>query len=255
MDGDAAPFTSDWNEYGMSRFFAPIVLTVGQTVSLPETIFHHWVRVLRAQVGDQATLFHGQGGEFLVTLTEISKKSAMVRVESFDPIDRTPSTQVTLGQVMSKGDRMDYAIQKATELGVHQIQLLISERCEMRLKYDRDQKKIEHWQQVAIAACEQCGMNRIPQILPPLPLEDWLQTVDQPRRFVMSLSSQPVQPNFADQRPACVLVGPEGGLSEAEIVQCEQAGFVRWQLGQRVLRTETAPIVALAYLTACDSFI
>jgi 16S rRNA (uracil1498-N3)-methyltransferase len=254
MDGDAATPSSNWNEHGMSRFFAPIVLTVGHTIPLPETIFHHWVRVLRAQVGDQATLFHGQGGEFLVTLTEISKKSAMVQVESFDPIDRTPNTQVILGQVMSKGDRMDYAIQKATELGVHQIQLLVSERCEMRLKYDRDQKKIEHWQQVAIAACEQCGMNRIPEILAPISLEDWLQTVDSPRRFVLSLSSTPITPTFDDYRAVSLVVGPEGGLSEREIECCEQAGFLRWQLGHRVLRTETAPIVALSYLTACDSF-
>ena len=238
----------------MSRFFAPIELTVGQTVGLPESVFHHWVRVLRAQVGDQATLFNGKGGEFLVTLATIEKKTAHAHVTSFDPINRTPATQVTLGQVMSKGDRMDYAIQKATELGVYQIQLLISERCEMRLKYERDQKKIEHWQQVAIAACEQCGMNRVPQILAPLSLEDWLQTVDQPRRLVMCLSSQPQPPDFSDQRPVSLLVGPEGGLSEAEIVRCEHAGFVRWQLGQRVLRTETAPIVGLAYLTASDSF-
>ena len=140
----------------MSRFYADIPLAIDTNVELPEMVFHHWTRVLRAKVGDQATLFNGVGGEYEVELTEINKKDAQARVLSFNPIDRTEPYFVTLGQVMSKGDRMDYAIQKSTEMGVGEIQLLTSERCEMRLKYDRDQKKIDHWQQVAIAACEQC---------------------------------------------------------------------------------------------------
>lgn len=111
-----------------------------QTTELTETVFHHWVKVLRAQVGDAATLFNGQGGEYNVELCDVSKKTASVMVQSFNPANRTPKFKALLGQVMSKGDRMDYAIQKAVELGVAEIQLLTSERCEMRLKYDRDQK-------------------------------------------------------------------------------------------------------------------
>ncbi|KAF1025376.1 MAG: Ribosomal RNA small subunit methyltransferase E [Acinetobacter bereziniae] len=125
----------------MPRFYIETDLAVDTTVELTETVFHHWVKVLRAQVGEQATLFSGQGGEYEVRLTEVPKKSASVSVKSFHPDNRTPSFNALLGQVMSKGDRMDYAIQKAVELGISQIQLLTSERCEMRLKYDRDQKK------------------------------------------------------------------------------------------------------------------
>ncbi len=124
----------------MNRFFIETELTVGSTIQLTESVFHHWVRVLRAQLQEQATLFNGQGGEYLATLTEINKKNAFITIESFNPTNRNAPFKAILGQVMSKGDRMDYAIQKATELGVSKIQLLTSERCEMRLKYDRDQK-------------------------------------------------------------------------------------------------------------------
>jgi 16S rRNA (uracil1498-N3)-methyltransferase len=232
----------------MSRFYTPIELTVGQTIPLPETVFHHWVRVLRAQHGDTAILFNGQGGEYQVALSHIDKKSAQVDIQHFNAEDRTAAIHVTLGQVMSKGDRMDYAIQKATELGVQTIQLLVSERCEMRLKYDRDQKKIEHWQQVAVAACEQCGLNRVPQVLAPLTLDEWLHQCTDPLRLVLALSDSPNPiPTVLPDRVS-ILVGPEGGLSETEITLCETKMFHRWQLGPRVLRTETAPIVALTCL-------
>jgi 16S rRNA (uracil1498-N3)-methyltransferase len=232
----------------MSRFYTPIELTVGQTISLPETVFHHWVRVLRAQQGDTAILFNGQGGEYTVQLTHVDKKSATVDIQHFNSDDRAAAIQVILGQVMSKGDRMDYAIQKATELGVHTIQLLVSERCEMRLKYDRDQKKIEHWQQVAIAACEQCGLNLIPQVLPPISLTDWLAQCDTPLRLVLALNASPNPLPHPLPKRVSILVGPEGGLSETEITLCESKMFHRWQLGPRVLRTETAPVVALSHL-------
>lgn len=235
----------------MSRFYCPQPLKLEQDFALPEDIFHHWVKVLRAKVGDSATLFNGQGGEYCATLTAIDKKQAHVQLSHFDPIDRAPRTAVTLGQVMSKGDRMDYAIQKATELGVQTIQLLLSERCEMRLKYDRDQKKIDHWQHIAIAACEQCGLNRVPQVLAPLALADWLAQVNSARRYVLALSAQQAPSNLHHNGAVSLLVGPEGGLSEAELQQAEGFGFMRWQLGARVLRTETAPIVALSQLTLC----
>ena len=155
----------------MPRFYIETDLTVDVNIQLTETVFHHWVKVLRAQVGDKATLFNGQGGEYDAELIEVSKKSASVQITTFNPDNRTPTFTALLGQVMSKGDRMDYAIQKAIELGVSEIQLLTSERCEMRLKYDRDQKKIDHWQGIAIAACEQCGMNIVPKIQAPQSLK------------------------------------------------------------------------------------
>ena len=232
----------------MPRFFIEADLAVDTHVELTETVFHHWVKVLRAQVGESATLFNGQGGEYQVTLTEVNKKSASVLVNHFNPDDRTPKFTTLLGQVMSKGDRMDYAIQKAVELGVSEIQLLTSERCEMRLKYDRDQKKIDHWQGIAIAACEQCGLNRVPQILAPLSLEKWLETTLPNTKLVLAPNKDQVNVLQNATQDIALLIGPEGGLSEAEITAANQVGFLNWCIGERVLRTETAPVVALSIL-------
>lgn len=230
----------------MNRFFIETHLSVGTEVELSEAVFHHWCRVLRAQQDERAILFNGQGGEYLVSLSKIEKKTAYVQILEFRADNRTPHVQVTLGQVMSKGDRMDYAIQKATELGVHTIQLLTSERCEMRLKYERDQKKIEHWQGIAIAACEQCQMNIVPQILAPISVQEWTTHSDADLKLVMALTQQNlVLPTPLPQNIA-LLVGPEGGLSEKEIDFAIQQGFQAWTIGHRVLRTETAPIVAMS---------
>ena len=232
----------------MNRFYIETELNTSNTIELTESVFHHWVRVLRAKVKEQAIFFNGKGGEYRVTLTEINKKNAFVSVDHFEAIDRTAPFKVILGQVMSKGDRMDYAIQKATELGVTTIQLLTSDRCEMRLKYDRDQKKLDHWQSVAVAACEQCGMNIVPKVLAPISIEEWIQTDLPISRFVMAPNKD--QKNvLLDALPElALLIGPEGGLSESEIGLSNQHGFVNWCIGDRVLRTETAPVVALSIL-------
>lgn len=233
----------------MNRFFIETELTVGSTIQLTESVFHHWVRVLRAQLQEQATLFNGKGGEYLATLTEINKKNASVTIENFNPANRNAPFKAVLGQVMSKGDRMDYAIQKATELGVSQIQLLTSERCEMRLKYDRDQKKLDHWQAVAISACEQCGLNLVPEVLAPISLNEWLSSSELPHsKFVLAPEKEQKDVLAGIQPELALLIGPEGGLSENEITQANQAGFMNWCIGDRVLRTETAPVVALSIL-------
>lgn len=232
----------------MPRFYIETDLAVETTVELTETVFHHWVKVLRAQVGEKATLFNGQGGEYKVTLTEVAKKTASVFVNSFNPDNRTPHFTALLGQVMSKGDRMDYVIQKAVELGVSKIQLLTSERCEMRLKYDRDQKKIDHWQGIAIAACEQCGMNIVPEILAPLSLQDWLKIELPETKLVLAPEKEQTNVLKDATKDIVLLIGPEGGLSEAEIIVANDHGFKNWCIGNRVLRTETAPVVALSIL-------
>ena len=232
----------------MNRFYIEAELNTGNTIELTESVFHHWVRVLRAKEQEQAIFFNGKGGEYRVTLTEINKKNAFVSVDHFEPADRTPPFKVVLGQVMSKGDRMDYAIQKATELGVTTIQLLTSERCEMRLKYDRDQKKLDHWQSVAVAACEQCGMNIVPKVLAPISIEEWIQTDLPISRFVMAPNKDQKNVLLDAQPELALLIGPEGGLSESEIELSNQHGFVNWCIGDRVLRTETAPVVALSIL-------
>ncbi|ENV37860.1 MULTISPECIES: 16S rRNA (uracil(1498)-N(3))-methyltransferase [Acinetobacter] len=232
----------------MNRFYIETELNTGNTIELTESVFHHWVRVLRAKEQEQAIFFNGKGGEYLVTLTEINKKNAFVSVDQFNELDRTAPFNVILGQVMSKGDRMDYAIQKATELGVTTIQLLTSDRCEMRLKYDRDQKKLDHWQSVAIAACEQCGLNKVPQILPPIALNDWVKSELPTSRFVLAPNKNQENVLLKSDNHLALLIGPEGGLSEVEIETANQNNFQNWCIGDRVLRTETAPVVALSIL-------
>lgn len=232
----------------MNRFYIEAELNVGRILELTESVFHHWVRVLRAKEQEQAIFFNGQGGEYLVTLTAINKINAFVSVNHFEASDRTPPFKVILGQVMSKGDRMDYAIQKATELGVGTIQLLTSDRCEMRLKYERDQKKLEHWQSVAIAACEQCGMNRIPKIIPPIHVNDWVISELPNSRFVLAPNKDQKNVLLDSSDNIALLIGPEGGLSEAEIDFANQNHFQNWCIGDRILRTETAPVVALSIL-------
>ncbi len=232
----------------MNRFYIETELNTGNTIELTESVFHHWVRVLRAKEQEQAIFFNGKGGEYLVTLTEIHKKNAFVSVDQFNELDRTAPFNVILGQVMSKGDRMDYAIQKATELGVTTIQLLTSDRCEMRLKYDRDQKKLDHWQSVAIAACEQCGLNKVPQILPPIALNDWVKSELPTSRFVLAPNKNQENVLLKSDNHLALLIGPEGGLSEVEIETANQNNFQNWCIGDRVLRTETAPVVALSIL-------
>lgn len=231
-----------------NRFFIEADLIVGQKIELTETVFHHWVRVLRAKLGESAIFFNGKGGEHIVSLCEINKKNAFVEILSFDPDNRTAPFNAVLGQVMSKGDRMDYAIQKAVELGVTTIQLLTSERCEMRLKYDRDQKKLDHWYGVAVAACEQCGLNVVPTLLPPISLTQWIASDLPTTRLVLAPNKEQNTVLKQESRDIALLIGPEGGLSSEEIELANRYGFENWCIGERVLRTETAPVVALSIL-------
>lgn len=231
------------------RFFVPMSLTPNEAIDLPDEVYHHWCKVLRAKVGDRATLFNGQGGEYTVILTDINKKHATVFVDAFTPINRVPPYQVTLIQAMSKGERMDYTIQKACEMGVYAIQLMTSERSE-QLRYERDNKKLIHWQKIAISACEQCGLNLIPNILPPIPLAQAAADCQDDLKIIMSLSDETHRfiPTTTLPTTISLLVGAEGGLSEHEISLCHTQGFLSWTIGERVLRTETAGVVGLSGL-------
>ncbi|OAV13284.1 RsmE family RNA methyltransferase [Moraxella catarrhalis] len=198
----------------MPRFFVDTPLTtnlIGQIITLPDHVTHHWCKVLRASVGDCAFLFDGMGGEYTVTLTHIDKK--------------------------------------ATEMGVHCIHLLTSDRCQAHLKYDRDFKKIAHWQSVAVAACEQCGMNIVPNIIAPILLDEWVANCQDELKLVLALSENNPACNKLLPKNISLLIGAEGGLSPREIDLAIHHGFVPWRIGERVLRTETAPVVALSALT------
>lgn len=264
--------------------------SIGSNIELTDNIFHHWCRVLRANVGDRGILFDGFGGEYQVQLQTIGKKQATVTLLAYNNDNRTPPFKTKIGLVMSRGDRTDYAIQKSTELGATAIQLLTSHHGEVNLKPAQIDKKLLHWQQVAIAACEQCGLNKPPLILAPLPIKSWLQqsstetlaldkavspittplsydpyykvlNTQADLRLQMSTPAigQPTRPEaltkvLAQNIPYLeLLVGPEGGLSLDERKQAEKNGFLAWQIGSRILRTETAPVVALAALHALSS--
>ena len=195
--------------------------------------------------GDLLQLFDGSGQEFRATLVEVGKKRVVVQIDEQFAGQIDSPLQIHLGQGLSRGERMDWAIQKATELGVTEITPIFSERCEVRLKDERADKRLLHWRQVAISACEQCGRSRVPVIHPPVLLADWLKQTQAELKLVL----HPVaEPWVSHAKPATLafLIGPEGGLSDTEVDQAKGAGFHAARLGPRVLRTETAPVVALA---------
>lgn len=227
----------------LSRFFIDAPLALG-THSLPEAAAHYIGRVLRLPAGAAVQLFDGSGMEFRGELGEVGKKQVSVELKEALPGMPESPLRIHLGQGLSRGERMDWAIQKATELGVAEITPIVSERCEVRLKDERADKRLAHWRQIAISACEQCGRSVIPQINPPVTLADWLP-VEAALKLVLHPVAEPLTTHPAPQTLA-FLIGPEGGLSDAEVEQASRAGFLPARLGPRVLRTETAPVVALS---------
>lgn len=236
----------------MTRIHLPGPLTPGQDARLPDSAFRHLVQVLRATPGTPFIAFDGQGGECEAELVEVAKREARYRVLKHLAVDRESPLDLSLAQCVSKGDRMDYTLQKAVELGITRIQPLLSARSVVRMDAERWDKKLEHWQGVIVGACEQSGRTRIPELLPVQPLPGWLEagggrglglTLDPEGRH--SLRELP-----AAQGPVTLLVGPEGGLSPAELDHARRAGFVGIRMGPRILRTETAGVAALAALQA-----
>ncbi|MCL7462191.1 16S rRNA (uracil(1498)-N(3))-methyltransferase [Pseudomonas sp. NW5] len=228
----------------LSRFFIDTPLSLG-THTLSETQTHYMTRVLRLGSGDALQLFDGSGWEFRATLGALSKKSATVELhERIAGLPESP-LHLHLGQGLSRGERMDWAIQKATELGVSEITPIVSSRCEVRLRDERADKRLAHWQQVAISACEQCGRSVVPVIHPPVALESWLASLQADLKLVLHPVAAPLESHV---RPASLafLIGPEGGLSDEEVQAAQRSGFQAARLGPRVLRTETAPVVALS---------
>ncbi|SEI81809.1 16S rRNA (uracil1498-N3)-methyltransferase [Allopseudospirillum japonicum] len=234
-----------------TRIYHPAPLIEGARISLSEPASRHLGLVLRKNLGDPVEIFDGQGHRCQAHITFIKRQQ--VEVELKTPYAGLASSplNIHLGQVMSKGERMDYVVQKATELGVTQITPLTSERCEVRLKNDREQRKIDHWQHVAISACEQSGSDFVPQLAPICKLSDWLAQDFTGLRLVLAPQAEQALTALTQTKPPTqvqVLIGPEGGLSESELDAAKAAGFQALQLGPRVLRTETAPVVALSLL-------
>jgi len=233
------------------RFYCAPALTAGQTVTLPPEAFHHAVRVRRLRVGDELVLFSGDGREATGTLTAITRDAADAAISTVLAIDRESPLHVTLLQGLSAGDRMDYTLQKAVELGVNAIVPVATQRSVVRLDRERADKRQAHWRQILIGACEQSGRNRIPEILPVVSLPVALAGVTAAQCFVLSFAGGArVRELEAPAGPIALLAGPEGGLTADEERAARAAGFAPLSLGPRVLRTETAAVAALAAMQA-----
>lgn len=236
----------------MPRFYCPTPLATGLALSLPAGAARH-VQVLRLQPGDVIRLFNGEGGEFDATVTRMGRSDVDVEVGAHHAVEREAARAVHLLAGITANERMDWLVEKATELGVASITPLVAERSVLKLKGERAEKKLAHWQGVAVAAAEQCGRNRVPTVHPALTLAEWVKKAPPGERWVLSLSegTQPLaqmqgQAAGLAVAPVTVLSGPEGGLSPTEEAAALAAGFAPVTLGPRVLRAETAPLAVLA---------
>jgi len=197
-------------------------------------------------VGRELTLFNGQGGEFTATISRLEKKHTSVTLNAEHTNDRESPLNIELCIGLSRGERMDWIIQKATELGVTKITPLFTERSEVKLKPERLDKKMQHWQQIIISACEQCQRNRLPSLNTPQNINQYIASCQAQLKLVLHHRSDTGLGERDAPTSIALLIGPEGGLNENEIAQAESSGFVPLTLGPRVLRTETAPLVALS---------
>ncbi len=234
------------------RFYCPIPLAAGSRIDLPNAPAHHAVRVLRLSVGDAVILFNGQGGEVHGVIERLDRTRVTVALQTHHPIERESSLAVTLIQALSSTDKMDLVIQKAVELGVARIEPVVTERGVVRLNAERAGKRLEHWQGVVIAACEQCGRNRPPEVAPPASLRERLTEAQRPseRWILLPDAGRSLRTLARPQGELALLVGAEGGFTPAEQKLALARGFTPIQLGPRVLRTETAGLAALAAIQA-----
>ncbi len=246
----------------MPRIYTPLNLQAGSPLDLDAAAARH-VQVLRMQPGDALMLFNGHGGEFEAKVERMGRSDVQVQVGIHHALEREAGRQVHLAIGMPANERMDWLIEKATELGAASIQPLMSERSVLRLTAERAEKKTAHWQAAAVAACEQCGRNRIPTVHLPFSYQKWLLALINNKqsapdlivsKAILSLHAQAIPAaRWADAQPAhhalLCLAGPEGGLSPAEEAAAIEAGFSPISLGSRTLRSETAPLAALALWT------
>lgn len=233
-----------------TRIYQQISLALHTSIRLDEKASHHLARVLRASVKDKLTVFNGKGGEYEGVITRIDKQGVDVEIVAFAAREAESPIEIYLAQGIARGEKMDFIVQKAVELGVEKIIPLFTERCNVRLDSEREEKRLQHWQAIAISACEQSGRNHLPEVMAPETFKSWLPSAKADRCFVLSPHVQTklptdVLPNHAS---ILLLIGPEGGFSQDEIELAEKQGFLPLNLGPRVLRTETATIAALATL-------
>lgn len=239
----------------LTRLYLPGELVPGRTFALPQQQAHHATRVLRLKPGDAVTLFNGDGAEYDAVVASVGRTAASVKIGERRPADRESRLEIVLGQALSSGERMDYTVQKAVELGVTAIHPLAARRSVVRLDRERAAKRVSHWQSVAIAACEQCGRNRVPPVAPVADFEAWLARHGTRQPGVLRILLSPRAETRLRDLPGpggaiVLLAGPEGGFTEDEEALARAGGFTPVRLGPRVLRTETAAAAALAAMQA-----
>lgn len=229
----------------VSRFYLDAPLEAGEH-RLEGDLAHYIGRVLRLAPGAPVQVFNGSGQEWTGEIIEVSKRLVSVRLDAARPGLAESPLRVHLGQAMSRGERMDWAIQKAVELGASEITPLFTERCEVKLQGERADKRQAHWQQIAISACEQCGRSLVPKVHPPTLLDTWLGDLRSDLKLVLHHRTEHSLASLERPESLALLIGPEGGLSSEEIRRAQACGFKPACFGPRVMRTETAPIAALA---------
>lgn len=234
----------------LTRVYVDAPLAAGTQITLLGNAASHVTRVLRLRIGQALTLFNGLGGEHLGSIDQAHGGEVTVSVGEHAAIERESPFPLTLAQGISRGERMDLVVQKTTELGVSRLVPLLTERSVVRLDAQQADRKFNHWRAVAIAACEQCGRNRLPAVALPTHFRDFLrQSASGSTRLLLSPeASQRIEDVPRPERGATVLIGPEGGLSDEEQQDALAAGFIAVRLGPRILRTETAAIAALTLL-------
>ena len=231
------------------RIFFPGILAVDQQLQLEQDAANHIGNVLRLREGHPLVLFNGDGNEYPATLHKVERRAVWVQIDAKLQINCESPFAIHLGQGISKGDRMDFVLQKSVELGVTEITPLITERCVVRLDEQRWQKKHQQWQKIIQSACEQCGRNVLPVLHPVMPLAPWLQQSTNQLRLTLDPRADKRMADLSKpDNGVRLLIGPEGGLSEQEVYLTEQGGFQSVLLGPRVLRTGTAALTAIANL-------
>lgn len=240
------------------RFYCTETMTVDHIIELPKKISHHAIHVLRLKQGDSVTLFNGQGGEFTAKIIQSSKSCATIKIKQYSDIERESPLNIELVQAVCINEKMDWIVQKAVELGANTIQPVSTQRSIVRLTPDRAIKRLQHWQQIAIAACEQCGRNQVPNVLPLVPLSSWLSHHTEPENatgsaYLLSTTAKESLKNHIKPLSSHIitlLIGPEGGLTTAEEENALLTGFVPLRLGKRILRTESAALATIAAMQA-----
>lgn len=233
------------------RIYQAEKLFVGLELQLSSEPANHLVKVLRTPVGAFFYIFNEQDGEYKAKVVSIVKNQVMVQLLESVPNASESPLFIELGQGIARGEKMDFVIQKAVELGVNQITPLITERCGVKLNSERWEKRVQHWKKVAIAACEQSGRCKIPTIQTPQPIYNWITNLSNSFKLILNPhKGKHLKELIMPTQPISILIGPEGGLTNEEILYAEKNAFINLNLGPRILRTETAGLITIALLQA-----